>query len=367
MRVTVGSSRPWNVGRFSKYASRCVVYPALEDDPEGFVRAVEDELETGDYDMLLPINERTVKTVVKHRSRFEEYTKVPFPPYEKLHIGLNKRRTVEAAREFDIPHPKTLFSDEADLDTVEEAIGYPVVVKAERGEGRDGVAVCNSRAELDRGYRALRESSGPVLFQEFVPNGGERGVYTLYGRPGELTALTVQQRLRTNPPSGGISTYRETVSDPGLVALADELLEALDWHGLAMVEFRIDARTGNPQLLEINPRLWGSLALAAYAGVNFPYLLYRLAVADDPEPTTEYAVGVQARCLYTDALQVLARDDTLQALGEFLTPASKPCCYDIASKQDPLPVLGWLLYKTVPYIERGWDVVSESVSDVRFR
>lgn len=318
------------------------------------MRAIEDELEAGEYDMLLPIMERTVEIVVKHRSRFEKHATVPFPTYDKLRVGLDKRRTVEAAREFDIPHPKTLFPDEADLDTVEEILGYPVVAKSRRGESRNGVVVvCDSREELERARRDLREHYDAIFFQEFIPDGGERGVYTLYGSPGELTALTVQRRLRTNPPSGGASTYRETVRDPELVSLADELLSALDWCGVAMVEFRIDDRTGEPQLLEINPRLWGSLALSVYAGVDFPYLLYRMAVGDELEPNLEYAVGVQARSLFTDFLQVLSREDTFRALREFFTPATKPCRYDIVSKRDSLAALGQVLH----YAAAGFEAV----------
>lgn len=350
--VTVGSSSRWCVGKFSKYADRHFTYPAPEDSREGFLRAIENELESGQYDMLLPIHEDTVETVVKHRSRFEEYTTVPFPPYEQLRIGTNKRRTVEATRKFGIPHPKTLLPDEANLHTIEETIGYPVVAKAQRGEGRNNVAVCDSREELKRTYRDLRRNYGPVLFQEFIPNGGERGVYTLYGNSGELTALTVQQRLRTNPPSGGSSTYRETVSDPELVAIADELLTGIGWSGLAMVEFRIDARTGDPQLIEINPRLWGSLALSVYAGVNFPLLLYQIATGDDPEPVLEYRTDVQARNLFTDAKQVFYRENKLQALREFLTPTPKSCCYDLISKDDPLPILGQVIYWTALLLSR---------------
>ncbi len=41
-----------------------------------------------------------------------------------------------------------------------------------------------------------------------------------------------------------------------------------------MVEFKLDPRDNTPKLMEINPRFWGSLALAIESGVNFPYLLY---------------------------------------------------------------------------------------------
>jgi predicted ATP-grasp superfamily ATP-dependent carboligase len=353
LSVTAGSSSRWSPGGLSRYAERVVRHPSPADDPDGFVRAVERELRTGEYDMLLPMNEVTVETVVKHRDRFEEHTNVPFLPYERLSIALDKRRTIEAAREFDVPHPKTLFDDEADVDGVESALGYPVVVKPRRGSSRRGVSVCRSRAELNRAARRTRAEHGPVLFQEFVPHGGERGVYTLYGRSGDLTALTVQERIRSNPPAGGASTYRETVADPELVELADGLLTELDWQGLAMVEFRVDERSGEPQLMEINPRLWGSLALSVFAGADFPFLLYRMAVGDDPEPDLEYDVGVRARCLFSDARQVLARDDRLAALREFLTPATEPCRYDIVSRSDPLPTLGQCLYWGECLFDRG--------------
>lgn len=357
--VTAGSSRRYNAGRWSRYVDRFVAHPSPADDPAAFVRAVEKELRRSDYDMLLPVNEETVETVVRHRGRFENYTTVPFLPSDRLAVGLDKRRTVEAARAHGIPHPKTRFGEEIALDSVGEELGYPVVVKPARGSSRNGVSVCRSRHELERTLRETSTRYGPMLVQEFVPLGREVGVYTLYDCSGTLTALTVQKRLRSNPPEGGASTYRETVRAPELVSLADEFLTALGWRGLAMVEFRIDADTGEPKLLEINPRLWGSLALSVYAGVDFPSLLYRAAMGEELEPQLEYAVGVRARCLFTDAQQVLAREDRTTALAEFLTPSSKPCRFDIVSKRDPLPTLGQLAYGFSCLFDRRSDSVSD--------
>ncbi|MFW5963428.1 MAG: ATP-grasp domain-containing protein [Natronomonas sp.] len=358
--VTAGSSRRFHAGRLSRYVDRFVAYPSPVDAPAAFVRAVEAELQRADYDMLLPVNEVTVETVVRHRDRFEAHTTVPFLPYDRLAVGLDKRRTIEAARAHDVPHPETRFAEEFDIDTVGEELGYPVVVKPTLGSSRNGVSVCHSRTDLERSLRETPAQYRPLLVQEFVPFGREVGVYTLYDCSGTLTGLTVQKRLRSNPPEGGASTYRETIRDPELVALADEFLTALEWRGLAMVEFRIDADTGEPKLLEINPRLWGSLALSVYAGVDFPYLLYRLAIGDDVDPQLEYAVGVRARCLFTDAQQVLAREDRTTALVEFLTPSSKPCCYDIVSKRDPLPTLGHLAYVVSCLFDRGNDTASDA-------
>lgn len=359
VQVTAGSASGRTAGAMSRYTDRSIRYPDPATEPERFRRAIEGELRRRDYDMLLPINEVTVGQVVEHSSRFEAHTNVPFLPYERLRVGLDKGRTTEVAREFDIPQPRTLLPDEVSFDRLSE-LGYPVVVKPTHGSSRNGVSVCESRAELERVYRETREQYGPTLLQEFIPNGGERGVYTLYDRSSTLSRVTVQKRLRSNPPEGGASTYRETVVDPDLVALADDLLSSLDWQGVAMAEFRIDARDGEPKLMEINPRFWGSLALSVFAGVDFPVRLYEFALGEPLEPDLTYEPGVRARCLFTDFQQVLNRDDRMRALREFLTPSDKPCRFDIVSSTDPLPTLGQALYTVEELLDR---VGSVNVTD----
>lgn len=341
--VTVGSCRRWSTGRLSRYGARFHRTPDPETEPEAFLRSVEGELRSRSYDVVLPVTEATVELVVRHRSRFADHAAVPFPPFETLAVGLDKAETVAAARRFDVPHPRTMCHDEVDLAAAGDALGYPVVVKPHRGSSRNGVSVCGSRAELESTYRETVAEHGPTLLQEFVPNGGERGVYTLYDGASRLAGVTVQERLRSKPPEGGASTYRETVADPELVETADDLLSSLGWEGVAMAEFRVDPRDGRAKLLEINPRLWGSLALSIFAGVDFPYRLYALAVGEECPADLSYDAGVRARCLFTDLLQVTQRDDRLRAIAEYLTPSAKPVRHDVVSLRDPLPIVGQAL------------------------
>lgn len=163
LSVTAGGSSDWTPGRLSNHTDRYVTYPWPEESPERFAHVIERELERGEYDMVLPTTEETVEAIVKRKSRFEEHTTVPFPSYERLLTGLDKRRTIEAARRFDVPHPRTLFPDERSIERVGETLGYPVVVKPLRGSGRAGVAVCDSRDELERASRRIRAKHGPVL------------------------------------------------------------------------------------------------------------------------------------------------------------------------------------------------------------
>jgi predicted ATP-grasp superfamily ATP-dependent carboligase len=54
------------------------------------------------------------------------------------------------------------------------------------------------------------------------------------------------------------------------------LLKAIGWEGCAMVEYRLDDRTGEAALMEINGRFWGSFPLAVHAGAGFASLAYHL-------------------------------------------------------------------------------------------
>jgi hypothetical protein len=95
--------------------------------------------------------------------------------------------------------------------------------------------------------------------------------------------------------------------DPLLLARSEALLRSLDWSGVAMVEFKQDASTGDPVLMEINGRFWGSLQLAVDAGVDFPALLLACATGSVPDPVTAYAVGVRSRWWWGEVDHLLAR------------------------------------------------------------
>ena len=68
-----------------------------------------------------------------------------------------------------------------------------------------------------------------------------------------------------------------------------------------MVEFRVQ-EDGRFHLMEINPRLWGSLALAIDAGVDFPLGLLRIAKGEPVPPQPRYRRNYYARNISEDVL-----------------------------------------------------------------
>jgi predicted ATP-grasp superfamily ATP-dependent carboligase len=126
--------------------------------------------------------------------------------------------------------------------------------------------------------------------------------------------------------------------------MAFTLLKALDWFGVAMVEFKLDPRDNTPKLMELNPRFWGSLALAIEAGVNFPYLLLRMARGENIKPVEHYQIGKKCRWLLPgDILNFIHNPERMRLVPDFFDFWDKSTAYDILSVRDPMPVIGRFL------------------------
>jgi predicted ATP-grasp superfamily ATP-dependent carboligase len=191
-----------------------------------------------------------------------------------------------------------------------------------------------------------------MLLQEFVPGGGS-GWFALMNH-GRLRAEFAHRRIRDVRPTGSGSAVRESAHpDPRLRDAGLRILEALRWHGVAMVEFRVRP-DGTPVFLEVNGRFWNSLPLAIAAGVDFPRLLADLVEKGDCETVLDYPAGVRCRWLLGDArhlAEVLRGPPAgfpgpfpgrMRTVLDFLRPVPGTH-HDNFTMDDPLPELGdWL-------------------------
>ncbi|MGB9363942.1 MAG: ATP-grasp domain-containing protein, partial [Candidatus Sulfotelmatobacter sp.] len=205
-------------------------------------------------------------------------------------------------------------------------------------------------------FRDISSRSSAVLVQEFVE--GEGTGYFVLMHHGELRAEFAHRRIRDVYPTGSGSALRESVAvEPEIRRSSLAILSALRWHGVAMVEYR--KKEGSPAVfMEVNGRFWHSLALACYAGVDFPELLARMAEHGDIEPKAGYRSGVRCRWLLGDARHLVevwkgppsgypgTYPDRLGTLFQVLKPV--PDTYhDLFQWRDPLPEFGdWLHFLT---------------------
>src|SRR5258708_14779593 len=80
---------------------------------------------------------------------------------------------------------------------------------------------------------------------------------------------------------------------------AERLVREMDREGSSMVECRGE-QEGGDVLMEVNPRIGGSVGLAIAAGVNFPKLMYDWKMGFQLDETTSYRLGMRLRWLAGD-------------------------------------------------------------------
>jgi predicted ATP-grasp superfamily ATP-dependent carboligase len=362
--VAVCSSRARPLAGGSRYCSHEAVVPdALEDAP-GFVTAAEALVRAGGIDVLIPVSEASLLALLPERQRLSG-VRIPFPALEQFTAISDKRRVAAAARKVGIRAPAQLevASPEA-LHRVADQLRFPLVIKSARsvievdgGRAKSEVVHVDGRASLEAALGRFPTAAYPLLLQERIVGPGV-GVFLLIAR-GEVAAAFAHRRIREKPPSGGVSVYRASAPlDSQLLELSRALLREFDWEGVAMVEYKVDAATGTPCIIEINGRFWGSLQLAVDSGIDFPRLLLESG-ADGPT-LRDYSVGVRSRWEWGDVDHLLARllrsREALalpadapgrgRALLDFLSAFGPGSRNEILQARDPIPfvreTLAWL-------------------------
>jgi predicted ATP-grasp superfamily ATP-dependent carboligase len=352
IEVTVADEHEKSLAGVSRYSRASLRVPSAARAGEAFVSAVRQEVGRGQHRVVIPADDVTLALITQARSQFDGLAALPFPDFDTVQTAHDKGLLTTLAAENGIPVPKTMVvRGAADVESAIKHVGLPAVVKARvsrvpvDGQWRPGSPVhyVRSAAELDAALRAAQQIAPGPLVQEHIRGEG-RGIFALMNR-GRLRAAFAHRRLREKPPSGGVSVLSESVAlDPQLLEHAERILEALKWHGVAMVEFKRDGRDGVAKLLEINGRFWGSLQLAVDAGVDFPYLLYRLALDGDVDPVFSYRVGIRLRWWLGDLDRLILKlrekarpARPMEAIQEFLRPVGARA--EVYRRDDPAPAI----------------------------
>jgi predicted ATP-grasp superfamily ATP-dependent carboligase len=357
--VVVGEEHPDSLTSASKYCGRQVTYPSPHRHRKAFDAFLLDFVRRERPDVVIPVTDVTTHAVCANQEALRPYCAVAVPPFEAFDFVSDKWRLLEAAARCGVPIPRTHFVNGlAGLKKYQDQIEYPAVVKpirsripTDRGWLSAGVQYAKSATELGRLYAETEHlASYPSLLQERIVGPGV-GIFVLFDR-GQLVADFAHRRLREKPPAGGVSVLRESVPvDPGLREHAVRLLGPIGWHGVAMMEFKQDDRTGSFFLMEVNGRFWGSLQLALDAGLDFPSLACDLALGRGSEARAAYRVGVKSRWLLGDLDHLLLRvfrgdrelnlpesaPSRLRTLIDFLKFVQPDLHYEVVSRDDPRP------------------------------
>jgi predicted ATP-grasp superfamily ATP-dependent carboligase/protein-tyrosine-phosphatase len=321
-----------------------------------FVEWLLEHVDAHHYDLVIPVTERLLVPLSRNRDRLR-HVKIAMPDAQSLELVLDKSQTLALAEKIGVPGPGGVSVGSMDeLEVLKQFLSFPLVLKPARsiGTGEGGasqlqVSYAFDMTELEAGCaHALR--FGPIILQEYFEGVGV-GI-ELIAREGKVAYAFQHLRLHEVPLTGGGSSLRKSVPVvPQLLEASEKLISALNWNGVAMVEFKLDPQSGEFCLMEINGRFWGSLPLATAAGADFPSMLLDLELDGGIGHYRPYRNDVYCRLLSRDVYwyeavlrgdvdtriaKIPRRWEVFKELSLFLNFRHR---FDVQSIFDPVPGL----------------------------
>lgn len=153
-----------------------------------------------------------------------------------------------------------------------ERFGFPAVLKPRRTVFRDGETIRHLASALVEDPAALDARLGEAGMPCLVQRREQGPIVSIAGvfAAGKLLAIASSRYLRTWPAEAGpVSFSRSIEPSPQLRGSVAGLLTALGWEGIFELE-TIERGEGDYAVLDFNPRVYGSLALAVKAGAPLP-------------------------------------------------------------------------------------------------
>lgn len=269
--VIAGASEHPAAAHWSRAATARVRLPDPRQDPRAFARAAGEAAAAHRAFTILPGNDASLLALSEHRDAVPEAVALGLPPHEVVERSLDKLALAGAAEAAGLSGPRVVACS-SPADARPDA--YPVAVKPARSfvevDGRLVQRTTRLVHDASQLPAAAEGMGNPFLLQEVV----ERPVVvSLAGvfAGGELAALAVSRYGRTWPVAAGNAAFSRTIEPPPDVTEAlVALLRALGWEGV--FELECFERDGRLLPVDLNPRIYGSLALAVAAGANLPAL-----------------------------------------------------------------------------------------------
>ncbi len=260
----------YSANRFSKYSRYFPISTGsartgkLSDD---FLS----HLDQNHYDLLIPIGAASVELFSINYSILEKFANVELPSRKIVTTAFDKFLVSQIAHSLGISTPETMTADEWLFKSPKKPGSYVIKNRFEFGERLPTQYFQDSSlvtAYLKGTPKDLREN---LLVQTRILGRGE-GFFAVY-KKGALVDGYTHKRIREIPIEGGSSTCAETSDALDTFQAGKLLLDSLEWHGPAMVEFKREVDSNSLFLMEVNPKFWGSLELGIAAGLNFPKAL----------------------------------------------------------------------------------------------
>ncbi len=280
----------------------------------GFLNYLNNIIRKYEIDCIYPAHDEVLLFLASHREDINAL--LIASETNTVKICRSKDKTYRYLKQYDFI-PKTFLMED-------EISKYPVFIKPDIGQGSVGAKVIYNKDEL----LIAKSANYPIVISEYLP-GREFTVDCFTDKYGKLLSSKIRTRERTIK---GISARSTSVhSTQRVLEIADVLNKELSFLGAWFFQAKEDAE-GKIKLMEVSPRIPGTIGLSRNQGINYEMLTlfsfwgYDVTLADnsydimlDRSLKSVYKLQIQYEYVYLDYDDTLiVRDEVNTELMRFL-------------------------------------------------
>ncbi len=282
--ITIADANPNAVGRYMGFYFETIPFAG---DPL-FAGALLSLCKKKNSNVILPLVTKELIPLSLYQKDIETAgIKIPLSPTASLEIANNKSLLYQFLQWRSIPVPDFRIVETVDqFKTAVEELGYPskpVCFKPSVSNGSRGFRIISEQMnELDllfnhkptSTYISLNDamrilSSGvfpELLVSEYLP--GEEYSVDCLADHGESVLIVPRSRIRM---INGISVEGEFIKEENITGYCRQIIKELQLHGNIGIQVKRSS-VNQFLILEINPRVQGTIAAGLGAGINLPVL-----------------------------------------------------------------------------------------------
>ena len=279
----------------------------------------------GEKLLLIPSSDTNLMFILENYDELKDYFKfIGGKTFEENRIDvIDKFECYQSLEKAGVCLPKTIpFVGIPSLEEQLKGFRFPCVFKPRvkdygqsfyRHHGGYKAVPCDDKDDLISKLKYNACDASPLIIQEkvfFDSALDEIPIYVYADRDHNVRLWACAVKEKIQPYPFGTATVLRIVQERELLALAEEVVRALAWRGLLMIEFIKDQRDGQWKVIEVNGRPWLFIDFFRRSGFNFLKLLY-----DDCE-------GVMYEKGYPNYLDLSPDDNVHISLSHILSEES---------------------------------------------
>lgn len=301
--------------------------------------------------VLVPCNDVSVELIARNRAELSGRFLLDESRDELTLALLDKTETYRIAAEADVEAPRIWHvANRAELERVLPELRYPCAIKPRNSSEfwwrlKTKLLVAADQDELLRHFAVVDELGIAALVTEVIPGADDDyySYWTYVDSTDRLRFHFTKRKFRQYPIHHGLGTLHASYLDEEVHRLGERFVRGSGLRGIAVVEFKRDARDGRLKLMECNVRVTKSNEVIVQAGIDLPRLVYERITGGDFSPPEGFIPGVALWFPFEDisALRRYRRSGEL-TFRQWLKPLLGRTRLPVFSLRDPGPSLAIL-------------------------